>query len=128
MKKVLLFTALIGMLMMSCKKDEETPVVYDITFTVIEPAADEELMVGSELHMEVDIEGTKAIGNVELLVMNGAGDTVVNFQTSTTETFLNVHEHYDIVAGDVGDCHMQISAWESNYADRKTQEVHFHVM
>lgn len=131
MKNAFLLTALCGVLFTACNNDPEPEpetTVYDVTFTVVEPEDDSHVMIGTELHMEVDLEGTKAIGNIELLFINAAGDTVVNYQTSTTETFFNVHEHYDVVASDAGDGHVQISAWESNYADRKTEEIHVHVM
>lgn len=130
MRNAFLLTALCGVLFTACDKEDDTPEVtaYDVTFTIIEPADDSHAMIGTELHMEVDLEGTKAINNIELLFINAAGDTVVNYQTTTTETFFNVHEHYDVEASDAGDCHMQISAWESNYDDRITEEVHVHVM
>ena len=129
MKNAFLLTALCGMILSACNDDPEPePIEYDVTFTVIEPESDSHAMIGTELHMEVDLEGTKAIGSIELLFINAAGDTVVNYQTSTTETFFNVHEHYDVVASDAGDCHMQISAWETNYAEKITEEVHVHVM
>ena len=71
----------------------------------------------------------KALNIVYTLTVSVArtANTVVS-QTSTTETFFNVHEHYDIEASDAGDCHMQISAWETNYAEKITEEVHVHVM
>lgn len=116
---VILFTA-------SCKEDVVTPIAYDVTFTIVEPEQDAVFTSGDELHMEVDFEGTKALGNVEMLAINHTtGDTIAHFTATTSETFYMMHEHADLDVTEISNCHFMVSAWETNYADRIMEEVDF---
>lgn len=109
----------------SCKQDEVPEVTYNVTFTIIEPEADFVAVSGDELHMEVDLQGTKAIGNAEMLLIDEmSGDTLFTYSTTTTSDFLTMHEHYIPSVAMSTMCHFMVSAWESNYADRLTEEVH----
>lgn len=128
--KNIFFVAIGAMgLLAACDNKEETPVAYEITFTVVEPEEAMMVLSGEEVHMEVDIDGTKAIGNAEMLVINETtGDTLYSYQTATAESFLQLHEHFDIVVAAAADCMFMVSAWESNYADRVSEHVHFQAM
>lgn len=109
----------------SCKEDEVPVVDYDVTFTIVEPEADFVALSGDELHMEVDVQGTKAIGNAEMLLIAAvSGDTLFSYSTTTTSDFLALHEHYIPSVTESTECHFMVSAWESNYADRISEEVH----
>jgi hypothetical protein len=130
MKNYLLAIAMISAITFTACKNDETPidepVVYDVTFTIIEPEDGAVFTSGDELHMEVDFEGTKALGNVEILAINHTtDDTIAHFTASTTETFYMIHEHVDLSVTEGAECHFIVSAWETNYADRITEEIDF---
>ena len=76
--------------------------------------------------MEVDVQGTKAIGNVELLAINlTSGDTIANYYMTSTSDFVMMHEHADLLVTEVADCQFIVSAWETNYADRISETRNF---
>ncbi|MBK7442253.1 MAG: hypothetical protein IPI65_12090 [Bacteroidetes bacterium] len=128
MKNVfVLATAIIFTLtIQSCKDDTVEPVVYEVTFTILEPEDGAVFTSGDELHMEVDFEGTKPLGNVEMFAINHlTDDTLAYFTAATSETFFMMHEHVDLSVTEITECHFIVSAWETNYADRKTEEIDF---
>ncbi|MFI5172885.1 MAG: hypothetical protein ACHQFW_10870 [Chitinophagales bacterium] len=108
----------------SCKNNEIPD--YDIDFTFVEPASGLVLNSGDELHMEIDVQGTAPINNIEVLVINTtSGDTIGNFPVSTNEQFYPFHEHLVVTAGVTSACKVVANAWASNYAERITKEVPF---
>lgn len=126
---LLAFATITTITFTSCKNDKEPidePVVYDVTFTIVEPEDGAVFTSGDELHMEVDFEGTKALGNVEMLAINHvSGDTIAYFTATTAETFYMMHEHVDLTVAAITECHFIVAAWETNYADRIYEEIDF---
>jgi|GEM_PF-1740350 len=111
----------------ACNNDEPVELTkYEITFDIVEPEEGAVFTSGDELHMEVDVQGTKAIGNVELLAINlTSGDTIANYYMTSTSDFLMMHEHADLLVTEVADCQFIVSAWETNYADRISETRNF---
>lgn len=112
----------------SCSDDDkETFVDYDVTIAILEPEEDAVFATGEELHMEVDFDANKALGNYEVLALNlTSGDTIAHFTGTSTELFLAFHEHQeDLLVTAVSNCTLTASAWETNYADRISESVNF---
>ena len=64
---ILAIAAIAAITFTACKNDDDPidePEVYDATFTIVEPEDGAVFTSGDELHMEVDFEGTLALGNV----------------------------------------------------------------
>lgn len=129
MKKLsFLFTVLLiamSVSVISCKEDED--ISYSATFEIIEPEDGGVFSAADEFHMEVDITGTKALNNAEMLVISHDGDTLFSYQTTTTSDFIMLHEHAFLTVTDTTECHFEVSVWQSDYANRISEEVHFTV-
>jgi hypothetical protein len=126
---ILAIAAIFAITFTACKNDDDPidePEVYDVTFTIVEPEDGAVFTSGDELHMEVDFEGTLALGNVEILAINHTtDDTIAHITATTTETFYMIHEHADLSVTEVSECHFIVSAWQTNYADRISEEIDF---
>ncbi len=123
---LLAIVALLAATFTSCKNDAPEVIIYDVSFTMIEPEDGAVFASGDELHMEVDFDGTKALGNIEMLAINhNTNDTIAYFTTTTNESFYMYHEHVDLLVTEFTECHFIVSAWETNYADRITEEIDF---
>ena len=63
--------SIITIIASSCKEDNKDDLtVYDVVISILEPEEDAVFATGEELHMEVDFDGTKALGNYEVLALN----------------------------------------------------------
>ncbi|MEZ5014329.1 MAG: hypothetical protein R2794_08565 [Chitinophagales bacterium] len=113
----------------SCKEKDPETTPYTVTISFLEPAADDEIMSGSEMHMEVDFDGSKALGNIEVLALNTTtGDTIAYYNIPTNDAFYAFHEHADIIVAEHNMCTITASAWESDYADRISKSVMVHLI
>lgn len=120
--------SIITIIASSCKEDNKDDLtVYDVVISILEPEEGAVFATGEELHMEVDFDGTKALGNYEVLALNTtSGDTIAHFTGTSTELFLAFHEHHeDLLVTAVSNCTLTASAWETNYADRISESVNF---
>lgn len=129
MKKNILLTSVIALITVftfSCK-NKEVP-VYDIDFMFIEPTAAQVYSSGSEVHLEIDVQGTAPLNNLEVLVINlTANDTIQNYDVTTNDQFYEFHEHLIITVGVPSSFKVLANGWEGNYANRVSKEVLFTV-
>ncbi len=113
--------------LVSCNNDNEQP-DYGVIFTIVEPEEGGMYTSGGEFHIEVDIEGTLPIGNIEMLVHNmTTGDTMWYYSTTTSQDYFTYHDHPILAVVNPSMCHFEVSAWESSYDNRITEEVHFEI-
>ena len=111
----------------SCK-NKEVP-AYDVSYTFIEPGMGDTILTGEELHMEIDIQGTAPINNIEVLAINNTtGDTLTSYVISTTEQFYPFHEHIIADVDAVSECSVIANAWAANYSERITKIVDFVIL
>lgn len=112
--------------LISCK-NKEIP-AYDVDFMFIEPIAGQVYTSGDDVHLEIDMQGTAPINNIEVLIINTASnDTVGNFETSTTEQFYSFDDHLVITVGVASSFKILANAWTGSYDNRVFEELIFTV-
>lgn len=127
MKLVYIVAAACMFTFLSCNDDEDQP-EYDVIFNIIEPEEGVVYASGEEFHIEVDIEGTLPIGNIEMLLHNmTTGDTMWYYSTTTSQDYFAYHDHPILAVVNPSMCHFEVSAWEISYENRITQDVHFEI-
>lgn len=112
----------IGLILFSCKKEEEIPVTATINFT--EPAVNDTIVFGSEVHIEGTISGSAEMHGYTVTAVNNSNQAVLLSKSYTNHaSSYNFHEHFVNNVTEITNVKVKVDVEKDHDGNHEIKEV-----